>query len=55
MSCIKCGGTEEIIDYNEEINKDYFTDEYKKFVEVYLKCLKCGNKRYYCFQEDALI
>lgn len=55
MACSKCKGTQEIVNYDEEIVKDYFLDEYKKFVGVYLKCVNCGKEEYDCYTEDAML
>ena len=55
MACKICGGIEEIIKYEEDVIKDYFTGEYKKIVYLDLRCFECGNERQDNFKEDVLM
>ena len=57
MICTCDGLGQEIIDYNEEVVLDYFSEEkrYIKLVEMNLKCAECGNIKYHYHYEDANI
>lgn len=55
MKCKKCGGFMMEVKYDEEVLKDYFSDEYICYAEAFLKCENCDEESYEFFSYPASV